>query len=94
MMRHDGFFVIFYSLLINPAIMYYEICSIGFPDPREEVAANLLDVRIYGQRVQQLDSIRVEASGLRQTCTDAQVAVTALEDYLERLKEMAYEVQY
>nr|XP_039273403.1 myoferlin-like isoform X2 [Styela clava] len=68
-------------------------CTKGVPDPRGRTVANSLDSRLYGQRLQQLSLIRTEAVELRQTCTDAKLALVALEDYLERLKEMAYEPQ-
>lgn len=87
---------------LGPSLHATAICGIhavlvifskGIPDPRGRAVSNSLDYRLYSQRVQQLASIRTEAAELRQTCTDASEAVAALEDYVERLRDMANEVE-
>uniref|UniRef100_H2ZAE1 C2 domain-containing protein n=1 Tax=Ciona savignyi TaxID=51511 RepID=H2ZAE1_CIOSA len=63
------------------------------PDPRGRTASNQLDRRIHRQRLQTFVAICEEAKDLRQNCTDAQEAISAINDFLERLKLVSYEPQ-
>nr|XP_026691585.1 myoferlin isoform X3 [Ciona intestinalis] len=63
------------------------------PDPRGRTASNQLDRRIHRQRVQTFITICQEAKHLRQNCTDAQEAIAAINDFLERLNLVSYEPQ-
>lgn len=54
--------------------------------------ANSLDYKRFRQRTIGLASIRAEASELRQTCTDANKALGQLDDFLERIVDLTYEV--
>uniref|UniRef100_F6X313 C2 domain-containing protein n=1 Tax=Ciona intestinalis TaxID=7719 RepID=F6X313_CIOIN len=62
------------------------------PDPRGRTASNQLDRRIHRQRVQTFITICQEAKHLRQNCTDAQEAIAAINDFLERLNLVSYEL--
>ncbi|XP_077973068.1 myoferlin-like isoform X2 [Styela clava] len=68
-------------------------CRKGIPDPRGRNVANALDQRVFQRRKLQLELIKIEATELRRTCTDVRLALTSLQDYLERLKELAHEPQ-
>ena len=55
--------------------------------------ANQLDIRLWQQRVMLYKVMGMEARVLRESCTDAQEAISALEDFYERLVSSAYEVK-
>jgi len=67
--------------------------AIAFPSPRGNPMANQLDIRLWQQRVMLYKVMGMEARVLRESCTDAQEAISALEDFYERLVSSSYEPQ-
>uniref|UniRef100_H2Z7I1 C2 domain-containing protein n=1 Tax=Ciona savignyi TaxID=51511 RepID=H2Z7I1_CIOSA len=63
------------------------------PNPRGRTVSNQLDRRIHRQRVQMFEMISQEAKELRQNCTDAQEAIAALHDFIQRLELVSHEPQ-
>uniref|UniRef100_H2ZHS9 C2 domain-containing protein n=1 Tax=Ciona savignyi TaxID=51511 RepID=H2ZHS9_CIOSA len=63
------------------------------PNPRGRTVSNQLDRRIHRQRVHMFEMICQEAKELRQNCTDAQEAIAALHDFIQRLELVSHEPQ-